>query len=77
MIWMHTMCQLSNAFVTRASERIVGVLFVAGEEWFVNSSTTGETEVARVGFDEWSISGGTIIFIDWVTLEQTKMTVMS
>jgi hypothetical protein len=58
------------------SERFVGVLFVAGEGCFVSSSTTGEPKEGWVGLAERPISGGMSIFIDGVTLEQTKMTVM-
>jgi hypothetical protein len=53
------------------------VLLVAGEGCFVTSSTTGEPKEGQVGLAEWAESGRRSIFIDGVTLEQTKMTVMS
>ena len=58
------------------SKLFVGVLFIAGEGCFVRSSTTGEPKERWVGLAEWPVSGRKSIFIDGVTLEQTKMTVM-
>ena len=57
------------------SKRFVGVLLVAGNTCFVSSSTTGEPKEGRVGLAE-QAAGRRSIFIDGVTLEQTKMTVM-